>query len=765
MTFERIALLRNVGQFDSVSAGAQIPLGKLTLIYAENGRGKTTIAAILRSLSTGDPGLITDRHRLGSAQPPHIVLNVAGQPSAMFQNGAWSAPLPHVAVFDDAFVAANVCSGIEIAAEHRQNLHELILGAQGVSLNAALQAHITRVEEHNRTLRQKQDAIPASVRGTLTVDAFCALSDDPGLHDKTQEAERALAAARAADAIRQQAQFATITLPAFDIKAINTILARTLPDLEAEAGTQVRAHLRKLGYGGEAWISDGMARISRVSEGMGRDVCPFCVQPLEASSLIRHYQAYFSGAYEGLRQNITVVGQGIGAAHSGEVQAAFERDVRVAVQARIFWSTFIDAPDIDIDTATITQAWIAARDAVLTALRAKAAAPFEASALATEAIALVEAYDRQRLIVEKLSASLGSCNGQIAIVKEKAATANVATLTSDLTKLLAIAARHSSDMSAACDSYAAEKAAKTATERLRDQSRSSLDQYRQTVFPAYERAINTYLQRFNAGFRLGSVTSVNSRSGSSVNYSVLINNVAVTLTAEGGPAFRNTLSAGDRNTLALAFFFASLEHDPNLSQKIVVIDDPMTSLDEHRSLTTVQEMRRLFDRVDQMIVLSHSKPFLCALWQGADTSTRTAVRIARSGAGSTLAAWDPHNDCITEHDRRHQLVRAYVNISDPAKEREVATALRPILEAFMRVAYPDEFPPGTMLGHFHNICQQKLGSPSEVLSDIYTTELRSLLDYANHFHHDTNPAWQTTAINDQELLDFAQRTLSFASRN
>jgi hypothetical protein len=45
------------------------------------------------------------------------------------------------------------------------------------------------------------------------------------------------------------------------------------------------------------------------------------------------------------------------------------------------------------------------------------------------------------------------------------------------------------------------------------------------------------------------------------------------------------------------------------------------------------------------------------------------------------------------------------------------------------------------------------------------TELRALLDYANRFHHDTNPAWETAAINDQELVGFATRTLRFAARN
>jgi hypothetical protein len=70
--------------------------------------------------------------------------------SFVFQNDAWSAQLPNLAVFDDVFVAQNVCSGIDIQTEHRQNLHELILGSQGVSLNAALKTHVAAIERLSR---------------------------------------------------------------------------------------------------------------------------------------------------------------------------------------------------------------------------------------------------------------------------------------------------------------------------------------------------------------------------------------------------------------------------------------------------------------------------------------------------------------------------------------------------------------------------------------------------------------------------------------
>lgn len=335
---EHLRLLRNVGQFDSVNAGANILLTKLALIYAENGRGKTTLASILRSLSTGKANLITDRKRLGSIHPPHIVLASAGA-SITFQNGAWSALHPQMMIFDDSFVAANVCSGIEIETVHRQNLHELILGAQGVALNQAAQEQVLKVEEHNRALRQKADAVPASERGNLTIDEFCDLPADLSVDEKLEAAQRKLAAARAAEPVRLRPAFAALALPAFDSATLRAVLARTLPELQADAAARVREHLKALGRGGEAWVSEGVMHAAEISKSqLGAAPCPFCAQDLESSILIQAYEAYFSNAYKALKSAITDTGQSINTAHGGEVAAAFERAVRVAVETRNFWN-------------------------------------------------------------------------------------------------------------------------------------------------------------------------------------------------------------------------------------------------------------------------------------------------------------------------------------------------------------------------------------------------------------------------------------------
>lgn len=88
-----------------------------------------------------------------------------------------------------------------------------------------------------------------------------------------------------------------------------------------------------------------------------------------------------------------------------------------------------------------------------------------------------------------------------------------------------------------------------------------------------------------------------------------------------------------------------------------------------------------------------------------------------------------------------------------------------MLEAFLRVAYPSDFRPGSLIGaNFLPKCRQRAGTADEIISQRNIDELKDVLDYANRFHHDTNPAYETEAINDQELAQFARRTLQFLGR-
>lgn len=763
-----IQLLRNIGQFDSVTSGGAIPFERVALIYAENGRGKTTLTAVIRSLTSGDPDLILERRRLTAEHPPHVVLGMASEPSpAVFENGAWNRTLPDVLIFDDKFVDENVHSGLSVEAHHRQNLHELILGSRGVELSRRLHALAERIEVHNRALRESGGAIPAADRGPFNLDQFCDLPERADIDDALMAAEHGLAAAREHQAIASTAAFDLITLPSFDLAALENALSRDLPAVEADALRRVQEHLAALGHGGEAWVSQGMTLIPHSPEGVeASEGCPFCGQDLDGSPVIDHYRLYFGEEYEGTKRHATEALDDVSRVHGGDAQAAFERSVRVAVERRQFWSRFCLVPEFSLDTAAIVRDWRAARDAVIEQLRAKLAALLDPLLISDTTRTAVDVYSAHSLTVDLASLQLAQANQEIAAAKEGAATAEVRLLETDVARLKAIKARHTPHLAERCETYLAERAAKHQTETERERVRNELDQQRVAIFNGYQTAINVYLQRFNAGFRLDRVLSANTRGGATCTYNVLVNETPIAVaggeSGPGEPSFRNTLSAGDRNALALAFFFASLDQDPSLADKLVVIDDPISSLDDHRTVTTANELRRLSERAGQLLVLSHDKPFLCRLWEQIGPAGVTALELARDAQGSTIRLWNVREDAITEHDRRYVRLADYLS-SGTGDLREIARAIRPHLEGFLRVAHPAAFPPGRLLGTLLNLCEQRVGAPDEIMSRQRIDELREVSDYANRFHHDTNPAWETEAINDGELRSFVERTFRFAT--
>lgn len=740
---------------------------RYVLVYAENGRGKTTLTAILRSLSTADPLPIRERRRLATANPPHVVLNCSsGQNPAVFENGGWNRAFPNLVIFDDRFVDENEYSGLSVEPSHRQCLHGLVLGAQGVTLNRQLQQLVRQIEEDITNLRTSAAAIPIEARGAFSVDDFCALPEEEDIDRRIHLAEQRLAAAQEQDAVRITPRFDILGLATFDVEAIAQTLARNLADLNAASAALVQAHFRELGPGGEAWVADGMRRV--VHRNGNTDLCPFCEQDLAASTVVSHYADYFGQQYAELKDSVTGALHELNALHSREVPARFERAVRVAGERRQFWSRFCEVPEIDLDTEGIMVEWQAARDGLVAALEVKQAAPLERIELPAPVRASIENFAAHMRDVAILNEQLQEANNNIGAVKERANAEDPGVAAVHLARLRAIRSRHTAEVSARCDNYGAAIASKSLTEQERDRTQRELEAYRAEAFPRYQDAVNRYLRRFNAGYRIESVSPADTRGGPTCNYSVLVNNTPIPVAGAAGPGeptFRSTLSSGDRNSLALAFFLASLDRDPNLADKVVVIDDPASSLDEHRSLTTVQELRRLGERVSQLIILSHDRNLLCRVWLGIDQTRCSPIKLERDGDGTNISTWDVSTDSVAEHDRNHILLRSYLRNGVGDESRAVATALRLVIEGFLRVAFPEHFPPrpGAM-GHFRGLCRQNFGTNAEILNATDTQELDDIVEYANLFHHNTNPGCEQVVINDGALQGFVERVLRFATR-
>ena len=120
----RIELVQGIGLLHEAS-GVAHKLEEVALIYAGNGRGKSTLSSILRSASLGDPSIIDERQTIDGSLTPKVKLQFDSGHKVNFSDGKWSEIRSELQIFDTAFIENNVHSGGQVSTEHRKK-HPLI---------------------------------------------------------------------------------------------------------------------------------------------------------------------------------------------------------------------------------------------------------------------------------------------------------------------------------------------------------------------------------------------------------------------------------------------------------------------------------------------------------------------------------------------------------------------------------------------------------------------------------------------------------------
>lgn len=773
----KIKFLQSICQFDEFDWDRAMPsteFAKLTLIYAENGRGKTTLAAVLRSLTTGESLPIAERARLGATKQPKAILECVDDATdtefkAIYRDAGWNQVLKGIKIFDDAFIDENVYSGLNVDSSHRQHLHDLILGEHGVNLARNLDEIGERINQHNKALHETSAVIQMHISkeldDALPLAEFCALHDDAEVDSKIEASERELRASRNLHSVVTASDFQELNLPDFDLDNISRILSADLPSLDEAAEGRVKEHIEQLGAGGEQWLSDG----TKFEIGINGKICPFCGQDVDGSLLLAHYRAYFSAGYENLKREITGQITEIEQAHATGTMAVFERAVHEIENQQRFWSQYVQTALIDIDAKGIVRDWSAAKEALINQLLRKQNSPLEPQELEEKTFDAIRIFRAHKDKIVDANAILTSTNEQIKIVKNQAQTSDADAVAEKINWLKAVKLRHSPIVADLCSDYVQEQKAKSNTESKRRLAQQKIHTYRSTAFPKLQENLNKYLRgRFNTGFRIDSITPTNPRGRTSCTYDIAIDGGTVPVSSEnippGTPAFRNTLSAGDRTSLALGLFLSSLDQDSLLHDRILVIDDPISSLDEHRVGATIERIALLAKEARQVFVLSHDRHLLCEIWAKSDKSDTAAFEIIRSvNNSSVLRTWSLLEYTRNEHDKRHVAFRKYL-YEGVGEQREMARDLRLHIEYYLRAACPGALQPGQPLGgEFLAKCQNSLNTSEPILSSAKLQELRGILNYAHKFHHDTNPGYMSVDINDGELMSYIDRTLKFAT--
>ncbi|MBM4285781.1 MAG: hypothetical protein FJ128_11120 [Deltaproteobacteria bacterium] len=750
----KVISIKNVGRFFNYRAAGDVELRRYTLVFAENARGKTTICAILRSLQSGDPAYVIGRTTIGSQGAPEINILLASG-TAVLNAGAWSTTVPNLAIFDSKFVSENVYSGDAVDLSHKRSLYGVIVGAQGVALARQIERYDTATREKSTEIREKLAFVQAIVPQGLTVENFLQLQEDPAIDYKIAEKGKELKAAQQAEEIRTRPALSELNLPKFWL-TFEVLLGKTIEGIAEDAERRVSLHIEAhaIHDHGEPWLSEGLGYILN-------DKCPFCGQAITGVTLIAAYRDYFSEDYNALRTEITTLHQQISDAFSDRVIASIERIIDQNKAGIEFWSRFCTTTPPVLDVG-VSEALINLRNAALPLLERKAATPLEHVSIDAPFTVALDAFMAAIRGAETYNQAVRAANVVIAQKKDATGTVDVIVVERDLTLLQAIKKRYEPEAKEACNKYMAALTEKKTIEQEKDRVKVRLDEHTREVIGLYENTINDLLEGFHAGFRITGTNHGYPGGVASASYKILINETPVELGDSNSPisrpSFKNTLSSGDKSTLALAFFLSRIEHDPEKTSKIVIFDDPFNSQDNFRKECTVQRIKECGEDCQQVLVLSHDQSFLKRIWDRLATraSDRKCLKLRRVGERDTkICDWNIEEAMQSPFVADRKLLAAYYT-SGEGSPRDIVVKIRPLLETYCRSLYPGDFDEDALGTIIRKI---RANGPLHQIFPLLE-KLDSLNEYGRRYHHGENPNAAIEPIDDNELHGFVKKTLS-----
>lgn len=750
---KKIVALRGIGRFEGFKATGDVTFAKFTLVFAENGVGKTTLCDVIRSLQTGDPDYIMGRRTLGSVVEPEATVLLNDGSTARFSGGRWSnTPAGGCTIFDQVYVRDNVHAGEVVDIEHKRALFSLVVGELGVTLHRRVNDLERQRSDLNGPLKLAKQRVEAALPAGMNTAAFLELSPDPDIDTKIAEAERVLAAANEEDTIRRHRLLGTLAVPALPADLPAT-LAKTLEDVSAQAQSRLDAHVAHLGSErAQRWLSFGLTLARGES-------CPFCAQSIGANDLVTAYKACFSAAYEDLAREAAglrrAVEQALGSATVAGLETALARNA----EALDFWSRYCDlAAPPAIDPAAVRSRMGVALEAALALAERKAANPL-ASVTYDDRQLGRPGLDALAAELNAYNAAVGTANAEIEARRGALQGVGVGAATAGLEALRRRKRRFENPVKAACDDLVALETRRESLTAEKEAAKRELDANTAAHIRDYEVTLNKHLRYFMVGFQVRGTKAEYPRGLPSSSYQLLINDVPVELggdkTTFAEPSFRNTLSGGDRSALALSFFMAQLERAVSQPDIAIILDDPFQSQDAFRKMATAHQIKRAGERCGQVIVLSHDPAFLKLVWDKLPPDQRKALRLTPLGKNTGLAPHDVEAHLKPEHEARIATIQRYVNegAGDP---RDVAQKLRPALERHCKVACPGEFSDTLMVGE---ICKKvREAGPSHALHNLLD-ELDEINDYAKQYHHASNADHASVPIVEGELKGYSQRVL------
>ena len=787
----KVERLTSIGKFRNYNAAGKVNFNKMTLIYGDNGGGKTTLTSVFRSLTTNKPEIVRSRISTNHTAPQAAQITQDGPPITFHTFGAagWTIPFNNIEIFDIHFVNENIYSGFDFNEEHKKQLHQFVIGAQGIAIQKQIEQNKDAKVISKRVIANYEQQLIQQVGNNLAADlinSFVAIPANQaiGIDQQITSAGAALASANANTIIQtlQPLSLLTQVISGIDYASIIADLQITTQAIQnAALETLFSNHCQDLTNNGlegpENWLQKGFAYVeSKQAANDSKISCPFCKQTIKGN--VEILNAYFSKFNAEFNALVLRLQSHFTSLQNFNLDTAIQalNNINKANTGRITsWSTHlpntVQPPTFNIiaDEAFLREEF----QSLIASLQQKIQNP-------TVAVTTARATAFQSS-EQSINTNINTYNQSVtlyntAITTFRAEIQTVANAQLAVERLKRIKKRFETPIATLCTQLTTEKqilrGLETAYTNLSQQQQTAAA----TFFSSYQTRINHYLGNvFKTHFRIDDVVHVapaGRATHSKIAYKLTIDGKDISFVPNQPFNAKECLSEGDKSTIALAFFLSKLDIDPNRQDKILIFDDPLSSLDTNRRTYTIGIIRALFQQMKQVVVLSHNEFFLHEIGKDFGVKVKNTLRITENFAAKASIIEECDLDSLVKNDyfKNIDALEAFRVNPDHSIKDSVLGWLRNVLEAHIRFKFYKEIRSMTDLKTFGRLISflntsgvvfRNNGNRATIISNL---NLINSVSWKQH-HGDPNPDYTTLGMNPNtitasELDNLIQDTLN-----
>jgi len=681
----KILKLLGIGALHEPLQKGPISLGKRTIIFGENGCGKSTFVAILRSLGQGTGEALRGRGTIGGKHEPSAEF-LLGSTVHSFAKGSWNLAHQKISIFDAEFVSENVYAGSTVETNHRKNLFNFAVGTTGVKLAEKIDRLTLAIAEGGKEERLAAVALQKYIFGATSLDGFASLPD-PGdnIEAELSAAKLELQAQAEASTLRNLQSLTPIIFEGYGEAALQEFLSSSLSSVSADAATRLRMHRASAGVT-EEWLVEGY-------EHCKDGTCPFCAQSLDESKMIPAYEACFNEAYAEHRRKLGEALAPLRTSLSVEAEAAMRRVVELNESRITGWKQFLPEISVQFDSqaarATITDA----RSVFASISTRKMGDPTNPITLDEEDAHRMKAVRELVTRIDDYNAGVVDWDQKISELKTVVESPDLPGAQAKVDAIRCRIARGKEDAKTAVAEWQKRRSAKKAHEEEKSQAREALDKYSAGIPVWLIKSVNEHLKGCATNFKLTSIKHVYTGATPRFEYVIELRGRPVDLTGKvrDDITFGTALSQGDKSALAFAFFLARLENDPALSEQTIVFDDPLSSLDSCRRRYTRKKIAELAEKADQLILLTHEEATVADVADLLMESECCLLQFKEKAGFSVIQSTSVRELTASEYLKCFDRMQHFL-FGDGIPE-SVVKDVRPYIEMNLRYRFPEHLGP------------------------------------------------------------------------